>query len=114
MKISHLRTSKEFTEILSKGKKEQGSIILLSYKKTDKEDNLKAGIIISKKNSPKAIQRNYIRRLTYSYLRSVTRAHSFGISFVIKINKSVRDLKKKDLRRLIETDIKTLAQKIVI
>lgn len=110
MKIKHLKSSKEFADVLAAGTRIRGKTLTL-YCRQSPEKEPKVGLIISKKTAPLATKRNYIRRLIYSDLRERKNTMNAGQEIVVRLVKEVGSLTKETISREIRQDLDTLLKK---
>ncbi len=110
MMFQHIKRSIEFREVLAKGRKVRGKNLEL-FKLQKEQDNPAVGIIISKKFSPKATQRNYVRRLIYGFFREQKNNEGNVNNFVVRINSSIKGFKKGHLSKEIRSELFQVLQK---
>lgn len=108
MNIVHLKKAQEFKEILAEGKKWRGRNLSLYVLGDGEKEELRVGLVITKKLYPKAVQRNYIRRRIYSFFKENDQLP--GGKVVIKvINNEV--VSRKELNIIIKKELELLLQK---
>jgi len=111
VKIRHILRAKEFSDILRSGRRVRSKTVFLSVKRGSGERGLSVGIIISKKVAPKAVRRNYIRRLIYSYFRDYSDVREQDVEIIARVIRDVQSLKKKPLSKLIRGELGILIER---
>jgi len=111
VKIKHILKAAEFAEILGKGRKYRGKAIAIHTIKTADPKDLAIGLIVPKKQAPKAVTRNYIRRVIYAFFRDNIAENRKGGKIVVRVTDSLADLKKKPLSGYIKEELKALVKK---
>ena len=112
MKIKHILKTKEFADILSGGEKIRGKTLAM-YVRREKNTSgpLAVGIVVSKKLVPRAVTRNYIRRVMYASFRESGFSRKHETSVVVRVTRAVDRVGKRSLSREIRAEIGTLATK---
>lgn len=111
MKIKHLKRSCEFAEILTTGGRERGRTLAFYLLPHPVQGEIQVGTIIAKKNVPKAVRRNYIRRVIYSYFRENLEKIKNSRRVVVRVIQDLRADRKRPLARLIREDLEKLSRK---
>lgn len=111
MKIKHVLKAVEFAEILSRGRKYRGKAITIYTIETSDPKNLAIGLIVPKKQAPKAVTRNYIRRVIYTFFQDNLGKNIKGGKIAVRVTESLAGLNKKPLSGYIREELKTLAKK---
>ena len=109
MKIAHILSKREFADIFENGKKASGSKVSLYFKRGSGAGRLSVGIVISKKAVPKAVKRNYLRRLIYVYWRENAKPAMKDMSIVVRITGGVKGLGKGTLSKTVREELTLLS-----
>lgn len=67
----------------------------MCVKEKTKEKGLAAGLIVSKKEVPLAVNRNYIRRIIYAFLREKEKEAKKGAEIIVKVKRPMPGGKRK-------------------
>ena len=112
MKIKHILKTKEFADILGSGERTRGKTLAV-YVRREKsaEDSLAIGVVVSKKFVPKAVTRNYIRRVIYASFRESGFSPEGGVSIIARAIRTLGRDGKKSLSKEIRAEIKTLTSR---
>ena len=108
--IPHIRKSAEFRKVLSRGNRARKKDLEI-IKMGANGSNPAVGIIISKKFSPKATQRNYVRRVIYRYFDDCLKGRKTADMYVVKVIGSLKDKKKGTLSKEIRNTLSQILQK---
>lgn len=110
MKIEHIKKKDDFERILTDGQKVQGEDLSMFFIR-EKDHAGKIGVIVSKKNAPKATRRNYIKRVIYNFFTRERENFSQGFSAVARF-KGERTISqtKRERSRKIKQDLTKLAK----
>lgn len=112
MKITHLTQAKDFAIVLESGDRVRGKAFCLYILREKGGKGLQAGLIIPKKLAPLAVQRNYIRRLVYAFLReSTSKEIKDGIKIAVRLTENIRGAKKAALSEALKSDLAALLVK---
>ncbi|MFQ5951878.1 MAG: ribonuclease P protein component [Candidatus Omnitrophota bacterium] len=111
MKIERIRKTADFQDVLKNGKKVHGGKFSLYTKRDKSIKTAKAGVVIPKRFAPKAAQRNYIRRVINATFREHSASLDRGILVVTRLSREVRDIKKRNLSKIIKEEIRKLFKK---
>ncbi|MBD3426941.1 MAG: ribonuclease P protein component [Candidatus Omnitrophica bacterium] len=112
MKIKHILRPKDFAEVLENGEK-YGAGPLLAYVERIRMRGLpEIGIIVSKKVAPKAVTRNYLRRIIYSYFRGEQPGWIKGARIIVRVASKVDSLGKRSLSEQIRHSLDQIVRKM--
>ena len=109
MKIRHLRKSEEFAALVKGGRKARSGTLTVYVGPGRPGEDLTVGIIISKKSIPKAVKRNYLRRVIYSYFQTDAHKWQKGKKVVVRVNPPGQIKGKRSLSRRIRDELDGLA-----
>lgn len=115
MKITHLTQAQDFAKVLEGGNRVRGKAFCLYILRGDETKQLRVGLIIPKKLAPLAVQRNYVRRLVYSFLREnmVTKTCA-GATMAIRLTDNLRDTKRAGMAEALRKDLTNILLKAEI
>ncbi|MFH1395630.1 MAG: ribonuclease P protein component [Candidatus Omnitrophota bacterium] len=103
MKIKHLLKAKDFADIMKTGSSVCGKTLCLYRVEEPGADSFAVGITVPKRYVPKAVTRNYIKRLIYAYFRGKEKNYHKNIKIVIRVPSRIKkDSRKVFSRRIIE------------
>ena len=111
MKIRHILKSSDFAEILKSGERFKSKLVSIYLERGTGSKTLNVGIAVPKKCAPKAVTRNYLRRLIYAYFREAGGSWAKGARIVVRISSNVAEIKKKPLSKEIRESLETIARK---
>jgi len=111
VKIGRITKTKEFRDILARGEKQRGSHVFLYWKQDKSRKDSRVGTIITKKLAPNATQRNYIKRIIYTFFDTRKQSLKPGTANIIKLVRDVRDFNKTRLAREIREELENVATK---
>ncbi|MGB2601008.1 MAG: ribonuclease P protein component [Candidatus Omnitrophota bacterium] len=111
MKIRHILKSKDFVEILKNGEKLKNKLVSAHLKRETGGKELSVGVIVSKKCAPKAVTRNYLRRIIYAYFREAGAKWAKGTRIVVRLSSNVSEIKKRPLSQEVRKNLARIAQK---
>ncbi|MFH1846106.1 MAG: ribonuclease P protein component [Candidatus Omnitrophota bacterium] len=112
MKVKHLLKTRDFADILKTSRKESEELVSVRIRPGEKKSALiRVGIIISKKFAPKAVDRNYMRRIIYAYFSKHGQAFNKEADIIVRLEKNTRSLSKTALSREIRKELKNLTEK---
>jgi ribonuclease P protein component len=111
VKIQHIRKPEEFTHVLKKGIKKRGKTVSLCacQGEVSPGGRIKVGIKAAKRYVPKAVTRNYVRRVIYAFFARNEGTFKDGTKIVVTINRKITGTGKKELAREIRDQIGELA-----
>ena len=72
---------------------------------------ISAGVTVAKKFAPKAVTRNYIRRLVFATLQKKGGLLRNNAKAVVRLTRDIRDIKKKPLSKEVRGDLEGLLKK---
>ena len=108
MKIKHILKASDFSNVIAKGRKISGKTVV-AYVTTDNEgDGPSVGIVVSKKVAPRAVQRNYIKRVIYGHFRDSHHGPARNEKIVVRVIKDVKELKRNGIRQAIIQDLENI------
>lgn len=96
---------KEFEAVFKKGKTRAGKLVFLKILKNNLDDN-RFGIVVSKKISKKAVNRNKIKRRLKEIIRQINIKSGFDIVIVAK--PEILDKKYQEIKDELEELLKKL------
>ena len=108
MKIQHILKSMDFAEVLKNGKKRQEDIVAMHFLKDERKGRVSVGVIISKKNVPKAVTRNYLRRIIYAFFTEQTTRSNDDKKIVVRITRPIGNVKKGTLSKKVREEMSNL------
>ncbi len=111
MKIKHILKATEFADILKTGDKIRGKTICLHLLKTPDEGVAYVGVVIPKKYVPKAVARNYLKRVMYAHFRSMRGDGIRKVRTVIRVTAGIKRQGKKTTSKEIRAEIEGLLRK---
>jgi ribonuclease P protein component len=111
VKIRHILKTGEFAEIIENGEKLRGKTVNAYVKKGGQDREPSVGIVISKKFAPKAVKRNYARRLIYSYFQGNDHTWRSGVRIVIRVVRDISAPGRRFFSREIKEDLENLTRK---
>jgi len=111
VKIKHIKKTKDFAEVLNNSEKIRGKKLTLYLQQGAGAEELRVGIVVSKKVAPLAVKRNYTRRLIYTFFREHGDSWKNGVKVVVRVVKDIRGTKKKALSKEIREELDSLTQK---
>jgi ribonuclease P protein component len=109
--MKHILKAGEFADILSNGRKYRGKTISLHAIEGDTPRELAVGLIVPKKQAPKAVTRNYIRRVIYAFFQEGMDKNLKGAKIVVRVTDSLAGMNKKPMCRNIREELIFLASK---
>jgi len=109
VKIKHLRKREEFAAIVQGGRKARGGAISVYIGPDGPEEELSVGIIIPKKSIPKAVTRNYLRRVIYAYFQSDGRKWDKGEKVVVRVGAFGKIAGKRAMSREVREELDRMA-----
>ena len=109
MKIRHLRKPEEFAALVKGGRKARSRTLTVYAGPNAPGEDLTVGIIISKKSIPKAVKRNYLRRVIYSYFRTDAHKWQKRGKVIVRVNPPGQIKGKRSLSRRIRDELDALA-----
>ena len=110
MKIDRIRKTKDFQEVFKDGKKLKGKVFSLYVLNEAGSDAVFMGVVAAKKFAPRAVKRNYIRRLVYAAFREHGASFRRGIRVIARLSHDTGGIKKRPLSKAIGKDIKRLLE----
>lgn len=110
MKIEHIRKTKDFREVFKDGKKLKGKVFSLHVLNEAGSNAVFTGVVAAKKFAPRAVKRNYIRRLVYTAFREHAASFRRGTRIIARLSHSVEGIKKRPLSKAIGKDIERLLE----
>jgi len=113
VKIRHVRKTAEFLEILSKGRKYNGKTFSLHFLRDPEQETPQIGVILTKKLAPKAVRRNYVKRLVYAFFVENNMTLKPGTRVIVRLIRPVKDFPRKSLSAEIKKDLAALTNKII-
>jgi len=103
-KINRISSKKEFQEIKNKGEVKAAELFSIVWMKTetrneilDSRKNRKFGVIVSKKISKKAVERNQIRRRLMEAVRLKMDIFPEGFRGIFLVKKNILDKKEGEI-----------------
>lgn len=105
MKIKHILKATEFANILKTGDKIRGKVICLHLLKVPDEGIAYVGVVIPKRYVPKAVARNYLKRVIYAYFRSMKGDAARKVKAVVRVTASLKEIRKKTISREVRAEI---------
>ncbi len=111
MKIRHIANKKEFSEIFTQGKICRGRKIAVYRLNDDTTQRISIGLVLSKKYLPKAVQRNYVKRVIYAYFRESAAKIPVGEKIIIRVTgKMGTNRTRKEAAKTIIEEIKEITK----
>jgi ribonuclease P protein component len=110
VKINRIRKTKDFQDVFKNGKKMQGEIFSVHVLKNTGTGTA-AGATVAKKFAPRAVKRNYIRRLIFATFREKSASLRKDALFVVRLTRSVGEIKTKPLSKAVRKDLIELLEK---
>ena len=111
MKLAHIKKSKEFAEVLENGGRERGKILFFYLLPASKKDELRVGTIVAKKFVRKAVRRNYIKRIIYTFFREHLEEAQKGARVVVRVASDLKASEKKTIAQAVREDLESLSRK---
>lgn len=99
-KKRHRLNTSEFKEVFNFGKSIKTSLFLVKIKENNKKYS-RFAVVVSKKISKRAIERNYIKRKFYHALKEVSSVFPKN-DYVFILNSEIKDIQYKDLMNKIK------------
>lgn len=97
MKIKHLSRPEEFREVISRGRRSRTKHIRLYVRDRSAGDGIYVGTIISKRNIPKAVHRNYLKRVIYSFFEDLSsEPRADNRSYVVRIIHTMKGYSRRE------------------
>lgn len=110
-KENRLTKKTEFAEVLKKGRVLQGPLFGLAAFERGGSSPAKAGIIISKKVSKLATERNRSKRILRECLRRLIKKVKPGTLMVLLAKKGIAAAKKEEVEKELEKHLAVLANR---
>jgi ribonuclease P protein component len=111
VKIRHLRTSKEYEELLACCGKFRGKAVIVYHSLSPEETEYRIGTILTKKITPRAVDRNYLKRIIYGYFSKEKENIRKGNKIAIKLYNKLEGLKRSEKRTAIYSDLDLFMKK---
>jgi len=111
VKTGRIRKTKEFQDILASGEKQRGRYIFLYWKQDKSRKDPRVGTIITKKLAPNATQRNYIKRIIYTFFDSRKQSIKPGTANIIRLVRNVRNINRTRLAKEIRKELENVVIK---
>lgn len=111
MKIGHIRKAKEFSEVFEAGKRISGRRICLYVARSPETEITLVGIVLSRKCEPKAVRRNYIRRLTYQFFKDEAGRIGDGVRVIVRFQGPIYEKQKKAISQMLKAELDGLVKK---
>lgn len=111
MKIRHILNSSDFAEILKNGERFKSKLVSIYLERGAGGRTIGVGVIVPKKCAPKAVTRNYLRRLIYAYFREAGGDWAKGSRIVVRVSSNVAEIKKKPLSKEVRESLGSIALK---
>jgi ribonuclease P protein component len=111
VKIKHILKATEFADILKTGDKIRGKVICLHLLRAPDEGIAYVGVVIPKKYVPKAVERNYLKRVIYAYFRSMRGDGIRKVKAVVRVTAGIKQRGKKTTSKEIRAEIESLLRK---
>lgn len=104
-KENRLKKKKDFDNVFEKGESIKGGSIYLKFLKT-KEPFTRIGFIVSKKVSPKAVERNKIKRRLRCSVRNILLGK--GVDIIVIASPKIKNNTFEEIKEDIEKTIKKI------
>lgn len=95
LKKAHKLNTSEFKEVFNFGKTIKNPLFIIKYKKS-KKPFARFAVVVSKKISKKAVDRNLLKRRVYSAIQEVYTTFSV-FDYIFILSSEVKDIQYKDL-----------------
>ncbi|MDD5633833.1 MAG: ribonuclease P protein component [Candidatus Omnitrophica bacterium] len=113
VKIKHLLNTSDFRQIVSRGKKQKVGAFSAYFAPNPTENGpLYIGIVLPKRHAQKAVTRNYIKRVIYSYFREKAEKLQKAGTIVIRLERPPAATDRKQLLKEIQQTIDAVSTKI--
>ncbi|MFH1310544.1 MAG: ribonuclease P protein component [Candidatus Omnitrophota bacterium] len=111
MKIKHLLKAKDFADIMKNGKRIRGETLCLYELETSDADQAAVGVTVPKRFVPKAVTRNYVKRVVYAYFGRNKEKHDGNKKIVIRVHDTIKKNPRKIFARGIRKELDFLTKK---
>ena len=111
MKIEHILSKQEFAAVFEGGKKVSGRKVSLYILRETGRRKISVGIVISKKQVPGAVKRNYLRRLIYAYFRANAGTVENDVKVIVRVTGTLGKEKRASTSKIVTTELEELTQK---
>lgn len=103
-----IRHPKEFERVYKKGSSSNGSLLFVKYLKNNLSFS-RFGIVISKKVSKKAVERNKIKRRAREAARTLYEKAPKGYDIVINIKRDAKEASFQDISKELAAHLRKVA-----
>ena len=111
MKLAHIKKSKEFAEVLENGGRTRGKALFFYLLPSSDKEELRVGTIVAKKFVRKAVRRNYIKRIIYTFFREHLADTQKGTRVVVRVARGLKAGGKKTIAQAVREDLDSLSRK---
>jgi ribonuclease P protein component len=109
--LKHILKNKDFNVIVKTGEKYKGKILCLYAKDNSENTDLAIGLIISKKKAIRAVTRNYLKRIIYSFFSHEREKIKTGKKIVIRVISTVEKNERRKVARRIRAELDSLLRR---
>ena len=110
MKLTHILKAKEFRDVIGTGERVKGQLVGLYSKGYGPNKKISVGVVISKKVAPRAVTRNYLKRVIYLFFTQKRDKIIAGTRIVVRVIKAVEKQKRKSIAKQIRTELEALTR----
>jgi ribonuclease P protein component len=115
VKIDHILTPEVFSRVFTEGVKIRGNISAAYILRVPGYQGTTVGVVVSRKCAPRAVRRNYLKRLIYGYFADRAEDISPGrVLVVVRITAGVGDLTKKKVSSALKKDLALFCERAEI
>ena len=109
--VDRIRKTRDFKDVFKNGEKIKGKMFSLYVLKNAGTGPAATGITVAKKYIPKAVKRNYIRRVANSFFRENINTSQKGLKIVARMIRDVEGVGKRTLSLTLRKDLYGLLEK---
>ena len=110
MKLKHILKTKDFRELVVTGEKNKGNLLGLYSKGNSKDEDLTVGVIISKKVAPRAVTRNYLKRIIYNFYTEKRKKIIAGTRIVVRVISPIEKKRKRKTAQRVLMELEDLTR----